>query len=35
MTDMEKKMNKEVLVAYKNMDTTQYAMVPGLNATNI
>ena len=31
MTNIEKKMNREDLIAYKNYDNTQYALIPGVN----
>ena len=31
MTDVEKKMNREDLYAYKNYDTNQYSMIPGIS----
>ena len=31
MTGVEKKMNREDLVAYKNYDNKQYALIPGVN----
>ena len=32
MTDVEKKMNREDLIAYKNYDDNQYALIPGINS---
>lgn len=32
MTDVEKKMNRMDLNAYKNFDQQQYSMVPGINS---
>jgi hypothetical protein len=29
MTSVEKRMNKDDLIAYKNFDNKQYAMIPG------
>jgi hypothetical protein len=29
MTSVEKRMNKDDLIAYKNFDNNQYAMIPG------
>lgn len=31
MTDVEKKLNKEDLIAYKRYDNNQYALIPGVN----
>jgi len=31
MTDVEKKLNREDLYAYKNYDNKQYALIPGVN----
>lgn len=31
MTDVEKKLNREDLIAYKKYDNTQYALIPGFN----
>ena len=31
MTDVEKKLNREDLIAYKHFDNNQYAMIPGVN----
>jgi len=31
MTDVEKKLNREDLIAYKNYDNNQYALIPGIN----
>lgn len=31
MTDVEKKLNREDLLAYKYYDNTQYALIPGVN----
>lgn len=31
MTDVEKKLNREDLIAFKNYDNNQYAMIPGIN----
>lgn len=31
MTDVEKKLNREDLHAYKNYDNNQYALIPGVN----
>jgi hypothetical protein len=30
MTEVEKKINKEDLKAYKDFDNTQYSMIPGI-----
>ena len=32
MTDVEKKMNKEDLLAYKNFDNNQYSLIPGVSS---
>ena len=32
MTDVEKKMNREDLYAYKNYDNNQYSMIPGVSS---
>ena len=31
MTDVEKKMNREDLKAYKNYDINQYSLIPGIS----
>ena len=31
MTNVEKHMNKDDLVAYKNFDNKQYSMIPGVS----
>ena len=31
MTNVEKQMNRDDLIAYKNYDNKQYAMVPGIS----
>ena len=31
MTNVEKAINREDLIAYKNFDDNQYAMIPGVN----
>lgn len=31
MTDVEKKLNREDLLAYKHFDNKQYALIPGIN----
>jgi hypothetical protein len=33
MTDVEKKLNKQDLQAYKRFDNNQYAMIPGISNT--
>lgn len=33
MTNVEKKMNREDLLAYKHKDNNQYALIPGINTT--
>lgn len=35
MTDVEKSMNKNDLLAWKNYDYTTYAMIPGFNSANL
>ena len=32
MTDVEKKLNKEDLYAYKNFDNNQYSLIPGVSS---
>ena len=34
MTSVEKRINKDDLIAYKNFDNKQYAMIPGYNGIN-
>jgi hypothetical protein len=31
MTNVEKALNREDLIAYKKFDNNQYAMIPGVN----
>lgn len=31
MTNVEKKLNKEDLIAYKNYDCNQYSLIPGVS----
>ena len=31
MTNVEKALNREDLIAYKQLDNNQYAMIPGVN----
>jgi hypothetical protein len=33
MTSVEKRINKDDLLAYKNYDNKQYAMIPGYNSS--
>ena len=33
MTEVEKRMNKDDLIAWKNFDNNQYSLIPGVSAT--